>query len=76
MAAIKFATESDVEAEIERLLCSSAVRLAKKEEAIKNRRRQYMYQLRSYEKRGLELMSKGIMMEDLLSMDGGDIDAD
>ena len=76
MAEIKFATESDVEEEIARLLDSTAVRLAKKAEAIKNRRRQYMYQLRSYEKKGLEMMAQGIMMEDLESMFGGEIDGD
>lgn len=76
MAELKFARESDVEAEIERLLDSTAVRLAKKAEAIKNRRRQYMYQLRSYEKKGLEMMAHGIMMEDLESIFGGDSDVD
>ena len=76
MAELKFATESDVEEEIDRLLDSTAVRMAKKAEAIKNRRRQYMYQLRSYEKKGLEMLAKGIMMEDLESMFGGEIDVD
>lgn len=76
MAELKFATEADVEAEIERLLDSPAVRLAKKAEAIRNRRRQYMYQLRSYEKKGIEMLAHGIMMDDLESMFGGDADVD
>lgn len=76
MAEPKFATESDVEEEIARLLDSTAVRMAQKAEAIKNRRRRYMYQLRCCEKKGLEMLAKGITMEDLESMFGGEIDVD
>lgn len=72
MAETKFATEIEVEEEIARLLDSDAVKLAKRAEAIRNRRRQYMYCLRSYEKKGLEMMEKGIVMEDLEQMIGGD----
>ena len=39
----KFATDEQVEQEIKRLLASEDVKLAKREETIKNRRRQYMY---------------------------------
>ena len=48
----KFSESESVEAEIARLLASPDVRLAKKEQALINRRRQYMYKLRSMEKRG------------------------
>jgi hypothetical protein len=41
------------------------VKLAKKEEAIRNARRQYMYQLRSYEKKGKQLEADGITIESL-----------
>lgn len=52
-------TDAQVEQEIARLMESEAVRLAKKEMRIKNRRRQYMYGLRNLEKRGKELKDSG-----------------
>lgn len=58
-------TDDAVEAEIERLLESPHVKLAKKEERIRYRRRQYLYQLRMYEKKGRELEKAGITMESL-----------
>lgn len=48
-----------VEAEISRLLESPDVQLAKKELALINRRKQYMYKLRSLEKRGKRLRADG-----------------
>ena len=57
-------TDEDVELEIERLTASEAVRLAKKEHQYKYRRRQYLYTLRWYEKRGNELMNLGMSLED------------
>ena len=42
-------TDEMVEEEILRLQSSPLVKLAKREEAIRYRRRQYMYQLRMYE---------------------------
>ena len=62
-------TDAQVEIEIERLSESPAVHLAKQEQRIKYRRRQYMYTLRSYEKRGLELMKLGVTYEDLKKLD-------
>lgn len=56
-------TDEDVEREIERLLNSPMVALAKKEERIRLRRRQYLYCLRTYEKKGKELAESGITME-------------
>lgn len=61
----EFITDEQVEAEIERLMKSEHVKLAKKENAIKNRRRQYMYSLRCMEKRGKELAESGITMENI-----------
>ena len=62
-------TDEQVEQEIARLRDSEYVRLAKKEEAIRYRRRQYLYQLRSYEKKGRELAAVGLTIELLESME-------
>lgn len=64
-----FFTDEQVEEEIERLSQSEAVLLARQEQRIKYRRRQYMYQLRNYEKRGKELQKLGITYEDLKRLD-------
>lgn len=61
--------EELVDAEIERLKKSEAVKLAQKEQRINYRKRQYMYQLRWYEKRGLQLMAQGVTMETLEAID-------
>ena len=53
-------TDQEVEAEIRRLVASPEVKLAKLEERILNRRRQYMYGLRRLSKRGQELMAMGV----------------
>ncbi len=55
-------TDEQVEAEIVRLQQSELVRLGKKEFRLKNKRRQYMYQLRAYEKRGKELAEVGVTL--------------
>lgn len=47
-------TDMQVEKEIERLTKSDAVKLARQERRIKYRRRQYLYQLRDLEKRGIQ----------------------
>ena len=62
-------TDEQVEKEIERLLSSPLVKLAKKEQRIRFRRRQYLYQLRGYEKKGKELEAAGITMEILNALD-------
>lgn len=64
-----FLTDEQVELEIERLSESPAVMLAKQEQRIKYRRRQYMYQLRCFEKRGKELMAQGITLDNLAEME-------
>lgn len=65
----KVLSDDEVEAEIARLLDSPHVKLAKLEARIKNRRRQYMYCLRTMERRGRELISQGVTTESLLTMD-------
>ena len=73
----EFLTDEQVEAEISRLSKSEDVKLAKQETRIKNRRRQYMYQLRVMEKRGKELAELGITSENMEQMlFGGDDDAE
>ena len=61
-------TDEQVEKEIERLQDSPLVALARKEQRIRYRRRQYLYSLRNYEKKGKELTKAGITMEILESM--------
>ena len=70
----EFLTDEMVEDEIARLQCSPHVKLARKEERIRNARRQYMYTLRMYEKKGKQLEAEGITMESLEIMNGGDED--
>ena len=66
----EFISDEMVEDEILRLQNSPLVKLAKREEAIRNRRRQYMYQLRMYEKKGKALEAQGITMEELEEIGG------
>ena len=58
-----FMTDEQVEAEIARLSASEAVALAKYEQRLKFRRRQYLYNLRALEKQGKEMMAVGITRE-------------
>lgn len=67
-------TDEQVELEIERLLHSDAVKLAKKETRIKLRRRQYMYGLRTMEKRGKQLAKEGYTLENIEKRMFGDTD--
>ena len=59
----KTLSDEQVEREIERLMESDLVKLAKKDELIRYRRRQYLYKLRGYEKKGKELAEAGITIE-------------
>lgn len=61
-------SDAEVRAEIERLKKSDYVKLAKKEENIRYRERQYLYQLRCLEKKGRALAESGITMEVLEGM--------
>ena len=69
---------SDVEAEIEiaRLRSTEEVKLAEKEMRIKNRRRCYMAQLRTLEKRGKQLKAMGITTENMEAVLFGEPDDD
>lgn len=58
-------TEEAVEEEIERLRVSPYVALARKAERVRNFRRQYLYTLRSYEKKGKQLEELGVTMDAL-----------
>lgn len=61
----EFLTDAEIEIEIQRLLDSDAVKLAKKEQRILYRRRQYCYQLRNMEKRGRQLEADGVTLENI-----------
>ena len=58
-------TDTEVEREIEVLRTSPMVQLARKEERLKYKRRQALYQLRNLEKRGCQLADKGITMDNI-----------
>ena len=64
MASEKWLTDEMVEEEIARLSQSPYVKLARAEQRIKYRRRQYLYQLRDLEKRGKKLESEGFNLEE------------
>ena len=66
-------TDEQVEQEIARLLDSDLVKLAKKEMRIKQRRRQYMYSLRTMEQRGRQLESEGFTMDNIAGRLLGDL---
>lgn len=70
----EYLTDAQVEREIERLKKSEYVKLGKKEERIRLRRRQYMYCLRGYEKKGKELAAAGITLEMLDCMTDEELD--
>ena len=63
MAAKEFLTDDQVEKEIERLTASPLVALARREQRLRYKRRQYLYQLRDLEKKGRALEKAGITME-------------
>ena len=63
-------TDDQVEQEIERLTKSPLVALARREQRIRYKRRQYLYQLRDLEKKGAALMKAGITMEVLNALAG------
>lgn len=65
MAKTTFLTDEQVEAEIARLTKTDAVKLARREQRVKYRRRQVLYSLRALEKRGKQLMAQGVTMLDL-----------
>ena len=66
----EFLSDEMVDEEILRLQSSHHVKLARREEAIRNRKRQYMYQLRCYETKGKQLEAQGVTLEELEEMAG------
>lgn len=68
MARDFFLTDEEVEVEIEKLSASPLVALARQEQRIKYRRRQYLYTLRNLEKKGKQLKAQGITKEKLDEM--------
>lgn len=68
-----FLSDEQVEIEIERLRQSPMVALARKEQRIRYKRRQFLYQLRDLEKKGKALAAAGITMEILENL-GNDED--
>ena len=68
----EFLTDEQVEEEIARLRNSPYVKLARREEAIRYRRRQAMYTLRNYEKKGKALAAEGVTLESLNAMEAED----
>lgn len=61
----KYWTDEEVEIEIHRLQHSADVKLAKKEQNIKNRRRQQMWNLQHMEKRGKQLREMGCTLDNI-----------
>lgn len=61
----KHLTDEQVEKEIALLSKDPYVKLARAEERIKYKRRQYLYGLRNLKKRGMELYKQGLSIEDL-----------
>lgn len=67
-----FLTDVEVEQEIERLTQSPYVALARREQRIRYRRRQFLYTLRDLEKKGKALEKSGITMEVLNALAEGE----
>lgn len=65
MARAKYTPDELIDAEIERLNRSEAVKLAQKEQRLKNRKRKYLADLRWLEKRGKKLMEDGWTLDTL-----------
>lgn len=61
----EFLTDEAGEKENARLTKTEAVRLARREQRLKYKRRQQLYTLRALEKRGLQLMAEGVTLEAL-----------
>lgn len=65
----KFLTDEEVELEIAELQNSPYVKLARKEQRIRYRRRQFLYELRDLEKKGKALAEAGVTLESLDELD-------
>lgn len=62
-------TDEQVEQEIEKLQDSPFVKLARREQRLRYKRRQHLYTLRNYEKKGKELAAAGITLEMLYDLE-------
>ncbi len=60
--------DAAVEAEIAHLRADEYVRLAKRYERARTRRKRYLYSLRYYQKKGQELAALGVTMDNLDEM--------
>lgn len=69
-----YLTDEQVEREIERLRKSPMVALARKEERIRYKRRQVLYNLRNLEKKGKQLQAAGITMDVLQGLEDDDVE--
>ncbi len=56
-------TDAEVEIEIRKIYDSEAYKLARAENRYRQKRREELYAIRYYYKRGLELMAQGYTME-------------
>lgn len=65
----KVLTDEEVELEIAELQSSPYVKLARKEQRIRYRRRQFLYGLRDLEKKGKALAEAGVTLESLDELD-------
>lgn len=63
-----FLTDEQVEKEIAKLTQSEEVKLARREQRLKYKRRQQLYTLRALHKRGQELQESGITIENIDEM--------
>ena len=68
MARQTFLTDEMVDEEIQRLNASSYVKLARAENRMKYRKRQYLYTLRQLDKRGRELEKQGFTLENIAAL--------
>lgn len=59
----KHITDAEVEIEIRKIYDSEAYKLARAENRYRQKRREELYAIRYYYKRGLELMKQGYTME-------------
>lgn len=64
----EYLSDDDVEREIERLTTNPDVQLARAEQRMKYKKRQYLYQLRNLAKRGQELREAGITQDNLYNL--------
>ena len=71
-----FLTDEEVEIEIAKLQQSPDVALARLEQRIRYRRRQYLYCLRNLEKKGKELRAAGVTEEVIRGMEPEEEDTD